>query len=168
MTGAQKDPQILLQRGTEGYELIAQTAPFPTSSKSQIESQGPLRIIHHTLLSVTSSCSTACRMMRLLSVVRATCILVAIALVPMSTCHKGSDVISWQYEVPRRLRGRLRDQLSKLGSDINVTGRIVGGDVVGSSERFPYYVALLNSKYSHVCGGSLIAPDAVLTAAHCK
>ena len=44
--------------------------------------------------------------------------------------------------------------------------RIVGGTDT-SEERYPYFVSVLNSRAQHVCGGSLVAPDLVLTAAHC-
>jgi V8-like Glu-specific endopeptidase len=70
--------------------------------------------------------------------------------------------------MPRRLRGRQKDEMSRLTVEMNVTGRIINGDIVGSPERFPYFVALLNHRYKHLCGGSLIAPDTVLTAAHCE
>jgi len=49
--------------------------------------------------------------------------------------------------------------------------RIVDGTAVPIG-RYPYLVALfekdpLTGKLTHMCGGSLIAPDRVLTAAHC-
>lgn len=54
--------------------------------------------------------------------------------------------------------------------------RIIGGSVVSKpDERYPYMVSILNSRkidYGrlrvwHVCGGSLIAPNIILGAAHC-
>ncbi len=70
----------------------------------------------------------------------------------------------------KRLRGSFPHQRRNTSTDsvVNATGRIIGGAMVESPERFPYYVSLVNGQYAHVCGGSLIAPDIVLTAAHCK
>jgi trypsin len=44
--------------------------------------------------------------------------------------------------------------------------RIIGGSTA-SSNRYPYTVALTTSGSNFFCGGTLIASDAVLTAAHC-
>lgn len=50
----------------------------------------------------------------------------------------------------------------------NLKSRIVGGYITEAT-RFPYYTLLLVSYPSaaFTCGGTLIAPDVVLTAAHC-
>ncbi|XP_017082346.2 trypsin [Drosophila eugracilis] len=45
-------------------------------------------------------------------------------------------------------------------------GRIVNGESA-DIENFPYQVSIQTTKGSHFCGGSLIAADTVLTAAHC-
>ena len=46
--------------------------------------------------------------------------------------------------------------------------RIIGGSVAPTS-RYPYAASLLEtSTLSPVCGGTLIAPDVVLTAGHCS
>lgn len=47
-----------------------------------------------------------------------------------------------------------------------VTTRIVGGDDVEMG-RYPYFVSLVDSSDAHQCGGSLIAPNLVLTSASC-
>eukprot|EP00529_Nitzschia_sp_RCC80_P013155 CAMPEP_0113508116 /NCGR_PEP_ID=MMETSP0014_2-20120614/36834_1 /TAXON_ID=2857 /ORGANISM="Nitzschia sp." /LENGTH=603 /DNA_ID=CAMNT_0000403785 /DNA_START=210 /DNA_END=2020 /DNA_ORIENTATION=+ /assembly_acc=CAM_ASM_000159 len=53
-----------------------------------------------------------------------------------------------------------------LFSSTNIQPRIIGGTetVIG---RFPYHVSLLDDFGGHTCGGTLVAPDVVLTAAHC-
>lgn len=62
---------------------------------------------------------------------------------------------------------------AEAGAPLQQQGRIVGGTVAGE-RRYPYLVSLLNvkptssgNKVFHACGGALVAPDVVLTAAHC-
>jgi trypsin len=45
--------------------------------------------------------------------------------------------------------------------------RVVGGGEVYPRDRYPYMVSLVKYGVS-VCGGSLVAPNVVLTAAHCR
>ncbi|KAH8360005.1 hypothetical protein KR093_010067, partial [Drosophila rubida] len=48
--------------------------------------------------------------------------------------------------------------------------RIVGGSDVPAGDYVPYQVSMQYSThggYTHFCGGSIIAPDRILTAAHC-
>jgi len=44
--------------------------------------------------------------------------------------------------------------------------RIVGGDAALEGE-WPWQAAFVNAYGSQFCGGTLITPDVVLTAAHC-
>ncbi|BFG05555.1 trypsin alpha-3 [Drosophila madeirensis] len=58
--------------------------------------------------------------------------------------------------------------LAALGQSASLNTRIVGGDQADISD-FPYQVSVRLETYMllHICGGSVYAPNVVLTAAHC-
>jgi trypsin len=57
-------------------------------------------------------------------------------------------------------------QVDTIDDDGQITPQIVGG-VTATAGEFPFMVRLGNSPSQQWCGGSLIAPNWVLTAAHC-
>jgi len=58
-------------------------------------------------------------------------------------------------------------QASSADSSLRSRNLIVGGSTAPPN-RYPYFVALKDNNREIQCGGSLIAPDIVLTAAHCR
>jgi len=74
-----------------------------------------------------------------------------------------------------RTKGLRLLSYDRINLDTNIA-RIIGGMVVENADRYPYMASILNSRVDgngsirvwHVCGGTLIAPDVVLGAAHCS
>jgi len=65
------------------------------------------------------------------------------------------------------LRGRERNHRSSQDEGVlEKEGRIIGGSEATPNKN--KYLASLSDDQGHFCGGSLIARDVVLTAAHCK
>ena len=57
--------------------------------------------------------------------------------------------------------------LSRQGSKASeIQPRVVGGTPVESDDKYPFY-ARLDAQGQFICGGSLVNPEWVLTAAHC-
>jgi secreted trypsin-like serine protease len=64
------------------------------------------------------------------------------------------------------------DRIDRLLSRPVFNGRIVGGSVAGAADN-PFQVALLNKSVANnfdaqFCGGTLVKPNVVVTAAHCS
>lgn len=67
------------------------------------------------------------------------------------------------------------EYVEKTTLDNPTLSKIIGGRIVSDQDRYPYMASILNSRRLsnggirvwHVCGGSLIAPNVVLGAAHC-
>jgi len=81
-----------------------------------------------------------------------------------------SSVFSEEFPVEEVNRRTLDDFVSHLPfqsfDGLAQASRIVGG-IQSNVDRYPYQVSLIEND-THFCGGSLIAPDWVLSAAHCS
>eukprot|EP00956_Cyclotella_meneghiniana_P014022 scaffold20758_cov74-Cyclotella_meneghiniana.AAC.5 len=63
--------------------------------------------------------------------------------------------------------GALLPQTSRESTlDLPLAPRIING-IPAPSDRYPYAASLIHDE-KHVCGGTLIAPDVILTAGHCS
>ncbi|XP_017764155.1 PREDICTED: serine protease 33-like [Eufriesea mexicana] len=58
------------------------------------------------------------------------------------------------------------DDKTLVHSTKNLAVRIVGGEVT-DIKNYPFLVSVQRRHFSHICGGTYIAPRFVLSAAHC-
>lgn len=69
--------------------------------------------------------------------------------------------------VPQRQKARSAKLRVLRPSEVKPTTRVIGG-VDAQRGRYPYNVALVDGFGILICGGTLIAPDVVLTVSHCE
>jgi secreted trypsin-like serine protease len=97
---------------------------------------------------------------------------------PVSAQYPGGSNWAREYVqlrvLSRNLRGMGTDSARAAGSDLRglVRPRIVGGTAAGAGDN-PFQVALLlannnNNQAAQFCGGTLVRPNFVVTAAHCS
>jgi secreted trypsin-like serine protease len=72
----------------------------------------------------------------------------------------------WMPEWTKHHNQRPPTKSIMLGDD-GSRNRIVGGDKVPREDALPWMVSLRDENMFHICGGTMIRPDVVLTAAHC-
>lgn len=113
-----------------------------------------------------------------MSKVKAICVSLLVAPATSSVVypnnHRHADTLNTIHSERAKsesLRGNTKPRSTEeLNLDLNNifehqnTLRVVGGSNTATS-RYPYFAMLIGS--SSLCGGSLIAPDMILTAAHC-
>ncbi|KAI4469002.1 chymotrypsin-related [Holotrichia oblita] len=91
-----------------------------------------------------------------------------LALVALVSADHVYDDIDWTSVRPAHERLQLPENIQKLAQQSKPLGRIVGG-TEATPNSIPSMVALLltAAEGTFFCGGSLISPSFVLTAAHC-
>lgn len=88
----------------------------------------------------------------------------SIPLPPQATQEKRPDT---QHEEQQQQQPQTQAQSPRDLQDSDVIGYIIGGNQVTNADRYKYAVSL--TKWGgHFCGGALIAPDLVISAAHCQ
>ena len=93
-----------------------------------------------------------------------------VLLAPLLVAHLAATAATTS---PRRLRRQSNQRRRRAKErrlrphNLAPKPRVIGG-VDAEEGRYPYNVALVDGFGYLICGGSLIAPDVVLTVAHCE
>eukprot|EP01083_Nonionella_stella_P100641 284128_1 len=74
-------------------------------------------------------------------------------------------LVTADYDGPSDEKNNMFPPPPKTINQLDKDPRIIGGSNAGGNE-FPFSVSMQDN-IGHFCGGSLIAPNLVLTAAHC-
>ncbi|XP_073845349.1 trypsin 3A1-like [Musca autumnalis] len=74
-------------------------------------------------------------------------------------------IVGYRQSVAQPLTETSSPSVFGAAEDFNYDGRIVGGEVT-SILSYPFQVSLQHLK-SHICGGSILSQNIILTAAHC-
>lgn len=91
-----------------------------------------------------------------------------IANYPSHTKADGEEVLHL------RIREHATSTKQPVAAEVNdvdlgpIVADVINGDDVTSRDRYPWMAQIPYSSGSHCCGGSLVAPDFVLCAAHCQ
>jgi secreted trypsin-like serine protease len=91
---------------------------------------------------------------------------VTVTFVIITTLIFTSNVDADSITVDEEFQQILKIHQNEYERKLRYSPRIIGGSPAPTN-AYPWFVLLADDQFSFFCGGSLVAPDIVLTAAHC-